>query len=90
MDPADPTAEKQYKGEQIAHALYQREERTQLPKAKKTIIDIHDENASLASMINSQTLIPPENVRDPRSQLYHRILYVFGMTPKFANLLRRL
>ena len=41
-------------------------------------------------MINNQTLVILENVRDPGSQLYHRILYVFGMTPKLTNLLRRL
>ena len=41
-------------------------------------------------MINHQTLVPPEKVRDPRSQLYHRILYIFGMTPKLMSILRRM
>ena len=81
MCPVDPKAEKQYREKEIAHAIYQREEKTQLPKAKKTIVDIDDENTTLASMINKQTLVPLENVRDPGSQLYCRILYIFGMTP---------
>ena len=53
-------------------------------------MDIDDENATLASMINNQTLVPPENVRDPGSQLYCRILYVFRMTPKLMSILRRM
>ena len=56
----------------------------------KKIVDINDENATLASMIINQTLVPLENPRDPGSQLYRRILYVFGMTPKFMSILRRL
>ena len=86
----DLVAEKQFREEEIAHALFEREEQTQLPRAKKTIVDIDDENATLHSMINNVTLVPPENVRDPGSQLYRRMLYTFGMTPKLANLLRRL
>ena len=49
------------------------------------ILMIDDENATLTSMINNEMLVPPENVRDPGSQLYWRILY-----PKLTNLLRRL
>ena len=70
--------------------MFEREEQSQLPKAKKTIVDIDDENATLLSMINNVTLVPPEHVRDPGSQLYWRILYTWGVTPKLANLLRRL
>ena len=44
----------------------------------------------LASMINNKTWVPPENPRDPGSHLYHRILYVFGMTPKLMSILRRM
>ena len=86
----DPNVEKQFREERIACAIYEREEQMLLPKAKKTIIDIDDENATLAKMINNETLVPPENVRDPGSQLYRRILYTWGMTPKLPNLLRRL
>ena len=57
---------------------------------KKTIIHIDEENVTLASMIKNETLVPPENVRDPGSQLYRRILYTWGMAPKLANFLRRL
>ena len=53
-------------------------------------MDIDNEDATFASMINNKTLVPPESVRDPGSQLYHRILYIFGMTPKLMCLLRRL
>ena len=53
-------------------------------------MDINDENATLASKINNQTLVPLENPRDPGSQLYHRILYIFGMTPKLMSILRRM
>ena len=90
MDPTDPTAEKQYREEAITWALFQAESQTQLPKATKKIVDIKDESATLASMINNQTLVPPENPRDPGSQLYRRILYIFGMTPKLMSLLRRM
>ena len=90
QDPADPEAEKQFREEQIPRELFQTEIRTQLPKPTKKIVDIDDENATLASIINNQTLVPPENHRDPGSQLYHRILYVFGMTPKLMSLLRRM
>ena len=89
QNPADPKAEKQFREEQIARELFQTEIQTQLPKPTKKIVDIDDENATLASMINNQTLIPPENPRDPGSQLYRRILYVFGMIPKLMSLLRR-
>ena len=87
QDPADPEAEKQFREEQIARELFQTEIRTQLPKPTKKIVDIDDEKATLASMINNQTLVPPKN---PGSQLYRRILYVFGMTPKFMSILRRM
>ena len=60
-------------------------ERSQLPKAKKTIVDIDDENATLLSIINNVTLVPPEHVRDPGSQLYWRILYTWRMTPKLVK-----
>ena len=53
-------------------------------------MDIDDEKATLPSLINNQTLVPPENPRDPGSHLYHRILYVFGMTPKLMSVLRRM
>ena len=53
-------------------------------------MDIDDENATLASLINNETLVPPENVRDPGSHLYCRILYIFGMTPKLTSVLRRM
>ena len=90
QDPADPEAEKQFREEQIARELFQTEIWTQLPKPTRKIVDIDDENATLASMINNQTLVPPENPRDPGSQLYRRILYVFGMTPKLMSILRRM
>ena len=61
-----------------------------MPKPTKKIVDIDDENATLASMINNKTLVPLENPRDPGSHLYHRILYVFGMTPKLMSILRRM
>ena len=70
--------------------MFQAESQTQLPQATKKIVDIDDENTTLASMINRQTLVPPENVRDPGSQLYCRILYVFRMTPKLMSILRRM
>ena len=76
-DPVDPKAEKQYREEEIARALFQTESQTQLPQATKKIVDIDDENATLASMINCQTLVPPENMRDPVSQLYCRDLVCF-------------
>ena len=88
--PADPKAEKQFREEQIARELFQAEIQTQLPKPTKKIVDIDDGNATLASMINNQTLVPPDNPRDPGSQLYRRILYVFVMTPKLMSLLRRM
>ena len=53
-------------------------------------MDIDDEKATLVSLINNQTLVPPENPRDAGSHLYHRILYVFGMTPKHMSVLRRM
>ena len=53
-------------------------------------MDIDDENATLASMINNQTSVPLENPRDQGSQLYRRILYIFGMTPKLMSILRRM
>ena len=90
QNPADPKAEKQFREEQIARELFQAEIRTQLPKPTKKIVDIDDGNATLASMINNQTLVPLENPRNPGSQLYCRILYVFGMTPKLMSLLRRM
>ena len=89
-DPADPEAEKDFKEERIARELFQAEAKTQLPKPSWDIVDIDDENATLSSMINNETLVPPENPRDPGSQLYCRILYVFGMTPKLMSLLRRM
>ena len=70
--------------------MFQTEIWTQLPKPTKKIVDIDDGNATLASMINNQTLVPLENRRDPGSQLYCRILYVFRMTPKLMSLLRRM
>ena len=57
--------------------MFQAEAKTQLPRPTWDIIDIDDENATLWSMINNKTLVPPENPRDPGSQLYRRILYVF-------------
>ena len=89
-DPTDPEAEKQFREEQIARELFQTEIQTQLPKPTKKIVDIVDENATLASMINNKTLVPPENPRDPGSHLYLRILYVFRMTPKLMSILRRM
>ena len=82
--------EKQFREEQIARELFQAEISTQLPKPKKKIVDIDDEKATLSSLINNQTLVPPENPRDPGSHLYRRILYVFGMTPKLMSVLRRM
>ena len=90
QNPADPEAEKKFREEQIARELFQTEIRTQLPKPTKKIVDIDEGNATLTSMINNQTLIPQENPRDPGSQLYHRILYVFGMMSKLMSLLRRM
>ena len=90
QESADPEAEKQFREEQIARELFHTQIRTQLPKPTKKIVDIDDENTTLASMINNQTLVPPENLRDPGSQLYHRILYIFGMTPKLMSILRRM
>ena len=90
QNPADPKAEKQFREEQIARELFQLEIWTQLSKPTRKIVDIDDENATLTSMINNQTLVPPENPRDPGSQLYPRILYVFGMTPKLMSILRRM
>ena len=86
----DPEAEKQFREEQIAQELFQAEISTQLPKLKRKIVDIDDEKVTLASLINNQTLVPPENPRDPGSHLYRRILYVFGMTPKLMRVLRRM
>ena len=86
----DIETEKQFTEEQIARELFQAEISTQLPKPKKKIVDIDDENATLSNLINNQTLVPPENPRDPSSHLYRRILYVFGMTPKLMSVLRRM
>ena len=90
QDPVGPEVERQLREVRIARELFQAEAKTQLPKPTRDITDINDENATLASMINNKTLVPPENPRDPGSQLYRRILYVFGMTPKFMSLLRRM
>ena len=90
QESVDPETEKQFREERIARELFQAESKTQLPKPTRKIVDIDDENAMLASMINNQTLVPPENPRDPGSQLYCRILYIFGMTPKFMSILRRM
>ena len=89
-ESVNPETEKQFREERIARELFQAEIKTQLPKLTRKIVDIDDENATLASMINNQTLVPPEKLRDPGSQLYHRILYIFGMTPKFMSILRRM
>ena len=89
-ESVDPETEKQFREERIARELLQAESKTQLPKPTRKIVDIADENAMLASMIDNQTLVPPENPRDPGSQLYRRILYIFGMTPKFMSILRRM
>ena len=89
-DSTDVEAEKQFREEQIARELFQMEISTQLPKPKKKIVDIDDEKATLSSLINNKTLVPPENPRDPGSHLYCRILYVFGMTPKLMSVLRRM
>ena len=62
MDPPDPEAQRQFREEAIARELLKRE-LTQLSKAKKKILDIDDEKATLASMIVNQTLVPPVNVR---------------------------
>ena len=70
--------------------MFQTEILTQLPKPTKKIVDIDDKNATLASMINNQTLIQRKNPRDPGSQLYRRIIYVFGMMPKLMSLLQRM
>ena len=70
--------------------MFQAEAKAQLPKPTQDIIEIDDGNATLSSMINNKTLVPPENPRDPGSQLYRRILYFFGMTPKLMSLLRRM
>ena len=90
QEAVDPETEKQFREERIARELFQVEIKTQLSKPTRKIVDIDDENTTLASMINNQTLVPPENPRDPGSQLYHRILYIFGMTPKFMSILRRM
>ena len=89
-DSADSEAEKQFREEWIARELVQTKICTQLPKPKRKIVDIDDENATLSSMINNKTLVPPENPRDPGSYLYCRILYVFGMTPNLISVLRRM
>ena len=89
-DSTHSEAEKQFREEQIARELFQTEIQSQLNKPKRKIVDIDDENATLSSMINNKTLVPPENPRDPGSHLYHRILYVFGMTPKLMSVLRRM
>ena len=89
-DFTDSEAEKQFGEEWIARELFQTEIHTQLPKPKRKIVDIDDENATLSSMINNKTLVPPGNPRDPGSHLYCRILYVFGMTPKLMSVLRRM
>ena len=88
--PSDPATEKQFREEQIARELFQAEKSAQLPAPKKKIVDIDDVKATFASLINNQTLVPPENPRDPGSHLYRRILYVFGMTPKLMSVLRRM
>ena len=88
--PSDPAAEKQFREEQIARELFQAEVKAQLPEPKKKIVDIDNAKATLTSLINNQTLVPPENPRDPGSQLYRRILYVFGMMPKLMSVLRRM
>ena len=87
---SDPEAEKQFREEQIARELFQMEIDAQLPKLKRKIVDIDDEKATLTSLINNHTLVPPENPRDPGSHLYRRILYVFGMTSKLMSVLRRM
>ena len=89
-DHTDSAAEKQFREEWIARELFQTEIQTHLPKPTKKIVDIDDENAPLSSMIDNKTLVPPENPRDPGSHLYHRILYVFGMTPKLMSVLTRM
>ena len=89
-DSADSEPEKQFREEQIALELFQTEIHTQLPKPKRKTVDIDDENATLSSIINNQTLVPPENPRDPGSHIYRRILYVFGMTLKLMSVLRRM
>ena len=71
-DSTDTEAEKQFR-EQIARELFQAEISTQLPKPKKKIVDIDDENATLTSLINNQTLVLPENPRDPGLHLYCKI-----------------
>ena len=86
----DPEAEKQFREEQIARELFQAEISTRLPKPKRKIVEIDHEKATLTSLINNQTLVLPENPRDPGSHLYRRILYVFGMTPKLMSVLRRM
>ena len=89
-DSTDPVAERQYREEAIALALFQAESQAHLPKATKKIVDIDDENATLSRLINNETLVSPENVRDLGSHLYCRILYIFGMTPKLTSVLRRM
>ena len=89
-DSTDSEAEKQFREERIGQELFQTEIHTQLPKPKRKIVDIDDENATLSSMINNKTLVQPENPRDPGSHLYHRILYVFEMTPKLMSVLRKI
>ena len=59
--PSDPTVEKQFREEQIARELFQAEASVQLPVPKKKIVDIDDAKATLTSLINNQTLVPPEN-----------------------------
>ena len=59
--PSDRTAEKQFREEQIAWELFQAEASVQLPAPKKKIVDIDDAKATLTSLINNQTLVPPEN-----------------------------
>ena len=46
----DPKTEKQFREERIARELLQAESKTQLPKPTRKIVDIDDENATLASM----------------------------------------
>ena len=68
-DPSDPAAEKQFREEQMARELFEAEASVQLPEPKKKIVDMDDAKATLTSLINNQTLVPPENPRDLGSHL---------------------
>ena len=86
----DPETEKQFKEEQIAAKLYDRKAKSQLPKPKQEHVNLDNKDVTLGSRINDETMVLPAHVRDPGSQLYRRMLYTWGMTPKMVKMLWRL